>query len=135
MSAYVFDTNTVSLFVRSRASTNAVQRLRSLSIESATISIVTRAEILFGLAKAGHPPRLSYSVEVFFRTVTVLPWAESEAHTYAELRRTCESQGITIAPLDLMIAAQALSAGAILVTNDTALKRLTPWLPVEDWTG
>nr|WP_255346308.1 PIN domain-containing protein [Asticcacaulis sp. AC402] len=99
------------------------------------MSIVTRAEILFGLAKAGHPPRLDHSVDVFFRTVTVLHWAGSEARAYGNLRRNCESQGITIAPLDLMIAAQALSASAILVTNDTARMRLTPWLPVEDWTA
>lgn len=134
MSGYLLDTNTVSLFVRDRASAQLRGRLNRLPVNVVQVSAVSRGEILFGLVKAGKPPRLGHAVDTFFHTVTVLPWGEDEVAAYAELRFACTSQGITIAPLDLMIAAQALAAGAVLVTNDSALKRLAPWLPVEDWT-
>lgn len=134
MSLYFLDTNIVSQFVRDKAPLRTVQRLNRMPAGNICVSIVTRAEILYGRAKAGHPPRLTNSINIFFQTAEVRDWDEKAAHAYAALRTETESQGIGIAPLDLMIAAQGLAAGAILVTNDSALKRLTPWLPVEDWT-
>jgi tRNA(fMet)-specific endonuclease VapC len=41
--------------------------------------------------------------------------------------------GKIIAPLDLLIAAHALSLGAVLVTNDSAFAMLDT-LPIEDWS-
>ena len=38
-----------------------------------------------------------------------------------------------IAPLDMMIAAQAVAADAVLVTNDKAFARLSDPLRVESW--
>ncbi len=135
MSLYLLDTNVISQFVKSKASRHAIEKLRHLHVDDVCTSIVSYAEVLFGLVRAGRPPRLSQAVENFFQTVTVRDWDENTAHAYAGLRAASSSQGITIAPLDLMIAAQALAAGAVLVTNDSAMKRLTPWLPVEDWTA
>ncbi len=135
MSLYLLDTNIISQFVKKKASASAIQKLKHLPVADACASVVSRAEVLFGLARVGHPPKLSQSVEDFFQTINVRDWDEDAARSYGKLRFTSTSQGITIAPLDLMIAAQAMAAGATLVTNDSAMKHLTPWLPVEDWTA
>ena len=44
-----------------------------------------------------------------------------------------ERQGKILAPLDLLIAAHALSVGAVMVTNDQAFCQVAD-LSIEDWT-
>ena len=44
-----------------------------------------------------------------------------------------ERQGKLLAPLDMLIGAHALSASAVLVTNDQAFQRVGG-LQTEDWT-
>ncbi len=134
MTIRLLDTNIVSLFVRGKASEQALATLSAQPVGSVHVSIISRAEILYGLTKAKMPPRLSHAVSVFFQTVVVPAWEDTEAQSYARLRTAIEAKGISIAPLDLMIASQSLASGAVLVTNDSALKQLTPWLDVEDWS-
>ncbi|HVZ29373.1 MAG TPA: PIN domain-containing protein [Asticcacaulis sp.] len=134
MSRYLLDTNTISQFVKKKASAHAFERLNHSDASQICVSIVSRAEVLFGLVRAANPPKLSATVEAFFQTVEILDWDEGTAQACAKLRSATESEGMGMGALDLMIAAQAMAAGATLVTNDGALKRLTPWLPVEDWT-
>ena len=47
-------------------------------------------------------------------------------------RAALEAQGITIAPLDLMIAAHALAVGATLVSADQSLSQIDI-LKIENW--
>jgi tRNA(fMet)-specific endonuclease VapC len=49
------------------------------------------------------------------------------------LKAALERTGARLGNLDLMIAAQAISADAVLVTNDQTLRRIKR-LKTEDWT-
>ena len=69
----------------------------------------------------------------FLRRVDVLPWDSAVAERYGNVRADMERQGKTLAPLDSLIAAHALSVGAVLVTNDRAFAQVAG-LHVEDWT-
>ena len=55
------------------------------------------------------------------------------ARHYANLRTALEQHGEPMGNLDLMIAAQALAAGVILVSNDRVFRRVKG-LTVEDWS-
>ena len=72
-------------------------------------------------------------VEKFQVRVEILPWDSLAAQHYARLRSGLEEQGEPMGNLDLMIGAQALAAGAILVSSDKVFRRLKN-LKVEDWT-
>ena len=84
-------------------------------------------------AKRPEATALAKLVQEFLRYTDVLPWTEAVAPHYGTLRAALEAQGLTIAPLDLMIAAQALEADAVLVSSDKALAQIAI-LRLEDWS-
>jgi tRNA(fMet)-specific endonuclease VapC len=66
------------------------------------------------------------------RRITVLHWDSESADLYGPLRADLERRGKPLAPLDLMIAAHALSAAAVLVASVGAFRQVAN-LAVEDW--
>ena len=65
--------------------------------------------------------------------VEVLPWNSESAQQYARIRAALEKEGEPMGNLDLMIAAQAVAAQAMLVTHDHVFRRVKG-LKVEDWS-
>ena len=131
MARYVLDNNTVSALIR--LNPNVVPALRSVPITSVCISVVTEAELLFGLAKRPEATRLHAAVDEFLRRVDVLPFDRAASAAHGLLRADLERAGTPVAPLDLLIAAHALSADATLVTSDGAFKNIQS-LRLVDWT-
>ena len=57
------------------------------------------------------------------------------ADVYGDLKAACRGKGVNLKALDMMIAAHALAAEAILVTGDTSFSHVQSGLKVEDWTS
>lgn len=133
MTAWLLDTNIASHVIKGDRR-EIIDRLITLPIEDIAISAVTEAELLYGLAKRGYPKALSERVRQFLLRVDVLPWDHDVTQTYGDLRAACETKGITLAPLDMMIAAHAAAIDATLVTRDKAFARVSHVLRIEDWT-
>jgi tRNA(fMet)-specific endonuclease VapC len=129
---YLLDTNIVSFHIR-RSSPELVGRLKRTPLADLAISVITEMEIRYGLARN---PRLKIAplVETFLDTITILPLTSDAAAVYAEVRAELDAKGTPIGPLDLMIAAHAISADVVLVTNDREEFRRVPKLRCEDWT-
>lgn len=110
------------------------QRLAALPMGSIFVSVVTQAELLYGVARKGYPKALASLIREFLLRVEVLPWDGEAAMVYGDLRSSCAASGITLGALDMMIAAHAVAAKATLVTHDQAFS-LVPGgvLAVEDW--
>ena len=98
------------------------------------ISVITEAELLHGLAKKPEAKKLPVVVREFLLRVDRLPWDSACAEAYAQLRCECEKQGKSLGNMDMLIAAHAHAAGAILVTSDRAFDQLFPWLRLQDWS-
>ena len=65
----------------------------------------------------------------------ILAYDEMAAESYGDIRLHLEKYGQPIGPLDVLIAAHALSQNLILVTNnDKEFKRIKN-LQVENWTN
>ena len=125
----MLDTNTISYLMRKHP--RVLARLDNAGVRRLCVSVVTEAEVRFGVAKRGAPARET-AIQTFFEAVAVLPWTSATAAVYAAFRVDLEQRGRPLAPLDMMIAAHALEAGAVLVTSDRALLN-TPGLVCEDW--
>ena len=108
------------------------QRLAAVPSAQVCVSVITEAELRFGLARRPEAIRLARDVEDFLLRVDILPWNSAAATRYGALRATLEAMGRTLAALDTLIAAHALAEDAILVTHDRAFARV-PGLTVEDW--
>ena len=108
---------------------------RSIPASSICVSSVTRAELIYGLKKLPGNHRLQIDVPFFLKAVRVLCWDADAADHYAQIRYSLESAGQTIGIADAMIAAHAISVGAILVTNNTRhYARISFPLVLENWT-
>lgn len=94
----------------------------------------TQAELLYGLARKGHPAAFTSLIREFLLRAQVLPWDSNAATVYGDLCESCAGSGITLGTLDMMSAAHAVATKSILVTHDKALS-LVPRgiLAVEDW--
>lgn len=128
---YMLDTNTVSHFLRRHPSVS--KRITSLPMDSLCLSVISEAELRYGLARKPDAIHLHKVVNEFLRRVEVLAWGSDVADHYGNLRAELESEGDSLGPLDMQIAAHAFSIGATLVTNDQAFKRVKK-LKVIDWT-
>ena len=130
---YTLDTNICSFIIQG-ASPALREKLQSVPIAEQAVSTITQAELLFGAAKQKNAPKLKTIVDEFLLRVAVLSWTPDAARAYADLRATLEADGRRLGGMDMLIAAHARAAGAVLVTNDQALLRLKPWIAIEDWT-
>lgn len=130
---FMLDTN-ISSFIIRRASEPLKRHLARTPPAGLNISAMTEAELRFGVAKAAHATNLARLVENFLSHVTILPWNSGAASEYALLRCDLATKGLSLTNMDMLIAAHARAAGAILVTNDAALLKLAPIMKVVDWT-
>lgn len=128
---YLLDTNTVSHLLRRQPGVG--ERMRSIPVQRLAVSVVTEAELLFGLAKRPQATQLAKTVRELLSSIAVLPWEREAAARYAGMRAHMESQGRSLGSLDAMIAAHALAVGATLVSSDQAFRQVDG-LRLEDWT-
>ncbi|MDR2347374.1 MAG: PIN domain-containing protein [Bifidobacteriaceae bacterium] len=130
----MLDTNTASYILKGNPP-QVRRRLQQAGAGCVAVSVVTEAELRFGAAHQGAPPKLAEVIEQFLALVRVLPWDSAAACAYARLRARTEAEGAALGALDTLIAAAAAAAGAVLVTHDGALLRLpADLLSTEDWT-
>ena len=129
---YLLDTNMASYVIKGNIPL-VRERLLKVPMSEVGISVVTEAELRFGIARKPGAARLKLAVEEFLLRVEILPWDSDAARHYAALRSTLEDSGSPMGNLDTMIAAQALAAGAVLVTHDRVFQRIKG-LKLEDWT-
>lgn len=132
MTRYMLDTNIASHVIKGDIP-EIRERLLSVPMHNVVISSVTQAELLYGLAKRSYPKGLSARIHEFLIRVDILPWNHDVATVYGDLRARCEAAGITLSPLDMMIAAHANAVDAILVTRDKAFSRIPEGLRIENW--
>ncbi|MBF0438704.1 MAG: type II toxin-antitoxin system VapC family toxin [Magnetococcales bacterium] len=130
---YMLDTDTASYLIKGKSPT-IENKLVSIIPSIVCISVMTRAELQFGLKYLSTDHRLHLAVRQFMKIVRILSWDADAADWYASIRHQLVTTGQQIGELDMMIAAHALSANAILVTNNNRhYERINAPLILENW--
>lgn len=130
---HLLDTDTASYLIKAKSP--AIEaKLAALVPATVCISVMTRAELLYGLKRLPPDHRLHLAVRQFLKIVRTLPWEADAADWYSEIRHQLVSTGQPIGEMDMMIAAHALSAGAVLVTNNSRhYERIAAPLILANW--
>jgi tRNA(fMet)-specific endonuclease VapC len=98
------------------------------------ISAIVYAELDYGRVRRLARGQRQPNAEDFLKTFEAIPWDAQAAAEYARIRVRLETAGQLIGVEDMMIAAHAITTGAILVTNNTShFARLSPPLHLENW--
>ena len=128
---FMLDTNIVSFLLRNNEQVKA--HLREHTPHDIVLSSITKAELLYGLAKRSEATRLHDAVHTLLRSFDILPWRGDIAEHYGRLRAGIEKKGISLSDLDMLIASHAVAEDLALITNDAAFSKIAG-LKTADWT-
>lgn len=128
--SFVIDTNTCSAYIRGhrRVFSRFVQHSGQLHI-----SVVTLGELTIWTCRAKAPPKRAAQVQDLLTLVTILDVSSDVARKYGEVQAGLLDRGLAAPPLDLLIAATALTYGYTVVSNNTADFTNVPGLSIVDW--
>jgi len=126
--AVCLDTNVCIDLLRGRARGRRLPEVRDCVLSS-----VVAAELWVGAEKAVDPAGQRQAVGAFIDLFRRVPFDDSAARHYGEIRAHLEKRGTPIGPLDLLIAAHARSLEATLLTSNLAEFRRVPGLKCAAW--
>jgi tRNA(fMet)-specific endonuclease VapC len=129
---YLLDTNIVSQLARDPKGP-AAQAVRRVGSDQVATSIIVAAELRYGVSKKPGDARLGERIAAILAALTVHPLEAPVDALYGEIRAELERRGQVIGGNDLLIAAQALTLGAVMVTDNVGEFERVPGLVVENW--
>jgi tRNA(fMet)-specific endonuclease VapC len=133
MSRYMLDTDTCS-YIMKRSNDALLKRLRRTPVREVCISVITKSELLYGVAVSPRRQQDEAALNAFLRYVEVLDFPDEAALHYAKIRADLKTRGTMIGANDLFMAAHARSLGLTLVTNNTSEFGRVANLAIKNWT-
>ena len=124
MTGYLIDSDLAIYSMGGDSDSKLNQRLASCYPGDVAISAVSFAEVALGTWN-GKPPRQEI-LDAFVRIIPIIDFDEAAAREYARLP-------FKRARFDRLLAAHALSIGAIIVTSNEVDFADVPGLAVENW--
>jgi tRNA(fMet)-specific endonuclease VapC len=129
---YMLDTN-ICIYLIKQQPKEVIKKFQGIALGEIAISTVTVAEMMYGVGKSLYKEKNKTALEAFLAPLEVVDFDFAAAQQYGEVRAYLEKIGEPIGSYDLMIAAQALSLGLVLVTNNEQEFKRIPDLIVENW--
>jgi tRNA(fMet)-specific endonuclease VapC len=129
---YLLDTNICVYALKNRPPA-VLDRLREVGQEAVAVSVITVLELRQGAEKSQAAARAHQRLDAFLGPMPVLSFDIDAAVVGARIRAHLERAGIPIGDLDSLIAAQALAAKLLLVTNNLREFERVPGLHTENW--
>jgi tRNA(fMet)-specific endonuclease VapC len=133
MPRFMLDTDTCS-YIMKRSHPLVLKRLQSVPVSDVCMSVVTRAELLYGVEVSPRRAQDAAALAAFLPYVDAVALDEDAALHYAEIRADLKRRGLMIGANDLFIAAHARALSRTLVTNNTAEFERVSRLAIENWT-
>ena len=94
---------------------------------------IVKAELLYGAYRSARVPANLQRLQTFFEALRSLPFDDSCAQTYGQLRAMLSAKGASIGANDMLIAATGLAHGLTVVTHNTREFSRIDGLSLLDW--
>ena len=129
---YVLDTN-ICIYLIKKKYPNLQKRIESEELFNISISVITIAELEYGIANSSYPDRNRETLYNFLAPFEIIPFTEQDTEIFGMIRAYLKKAGAPIGPYDLQIAAQCLSRKLCLITNNTKEFKRIPQLSIQNW--
>lgn len=133
---YLPDTNAFSAYLAGRSPPLTQRMLAAFKAGELRLSVMVLSELAFGAekvrAKLGDT-KFARRIDLLRKQIDLEPLGRDFPDQYAKVRTHLESTGWKIGDRDTIIAAHALTLGAVMVTRNMHEFSRVPGLVVENW--
>ena len=128
----MLDTN-ICIYLIKEQPASVLDRFVAYPVGDIGMSVVTLAELEYGIAKSSRPARNRAALEQFTSPLEVADFGRDATVVYGRVRAQLEKKGQPIGSLDLLIAAHAISLDVRLITHNVREFGKVAGLRIEDW--
>ena len=132
MIKYLIDTN-ICIYIMNKRPIGIIHKFKLFDVGEIGVSTITVSELQYGVSKSKNRRLNKQRIKEFLFPLKILPYDEIAAGIYGDIRLQLEKRGEPIGPLDLLIAAHALSRNLVLISNNEKEFKRVKNLKVENW--
>jgi tRNA(fMet)-specific endonuclease VapC len=132
VSLYLLDTNIVSDMIKHGEHSSVLDHIARVGTARVITSVIVSGEIIYGVQKKGSIALEKRAKDVLAR-LPIYGFETPMDQDYGRIRHALSRAGTPIGANDLLIAAQSVSLGATLVTDNEREFSRVPGLVVENW--
>ena len=132
MITFMLDTN-ICIYIIKKKPQQVLRRLKKARVSDIGVSSITLSELEYGRAKSSRPDQNRIALAEFLAPLEIVSYDDMAAQEYGKIRASLERHGTPIGPMDMLIAAHALSLNCTLVTNNEREFSSVASLKIENW--
>ena len=129
---FLIDTN-ICIYIMNDHPPQVIQKFRKIGVGNICISSITVSELQYGAYKSKQIKKNIKRLDEFLSPFEIISYDESASIHYGKIRSYLEKKGTIIGPLDMLIAAHALSEKLTVITNNEKEFKRVKGLKVENW--
>jgi tRNA(fMet)-specific endonuclease VapC len=130
---YLLDTN-ICIYAIKNKSPKVLEAVKEKLKKGIHISSLTIAELEYGIENSNRIEENRIALLKFLSIFNILYFTDTDAILYGRLKKKLKTTGQLIGPIDMLLAAQALSRNLIFVTNNVKEFERIADLRIENWT-
>jgi len=130
MPRYMLDTN-MCIYLMKNQPEQVARRFVECQVGDVAMSAITYAELQYGVAASRDPAREGRNLSDLVELIPVLPFDRLAGDAYGPVRMATRERKSD--HLDKLIAAHAIAADVVLVTNNLRDFAAYPGLRLENW--
>ena len=129
---YLLDTN-ICIYIINKRPDSVIEKVKQVKPSQIKLSAISVGELEYGVSKSKSREKNRTALIDFLSGFDIIPFDDIDAEVYGLIRADLERKGQIIGSYDMQIAAQAISKGLILVTNNTGEFSRIETLKIENW--